>query len=91
MKTDIYKNIRHSLLIEENELKALYSFISSKYTQVKVIAICVDGSRLETNEINDITSFENPNFRRIKIISIQARNNYEDRKLEKWCHILNSE
>jgi hypothetical protein len=86
MKTTISKNIRHSLLIEEGDLKSLHEFIASKYEKVEIVARCIDGSRLETREINEVVSLENPNYRKVKTISVKAQNDYtEGMSLDIWA------
>jgi hypothetical protein len=79
MKTTITKELRHSLLIEEEDVKSLYGFISSRYKEVKVTANCIDGSKLESKEIDEIISFENPNYRKIKSLSFYAYNDINER------------
>ncbi|MGI8656663.1 MAG: hypothetical protein ACR2LC_15775 [Pyrinomonadaceae bacterium] len=78
MKTQIQRSIKHSLLIEGEELTSLYSFIHSKYSEAEITAECNDDSQLETEEISDIINFDNPNYRRITSITINARNSYEE-------------
>ena len=72
MKTTISKDIKHSLLIEEDELKTLHKFISERYDEIKATAKCADGSMLESKNIEEIISFENPNYRNIEAISITS-------------------
>lgn len=78
MKTQIKRTIKHSLLIEPEELNSLYSFIRSKYNNAEIAAECNDDSQIETEEISDIINFENPNYRKITGITLSARNSYED-------------
>jgi len=76
MKTKIYKTIKHSLFIEERDLKNIFDFLKKNYKEIEIKAICIDGSILETKNINEIIEFYNPNYRKIKIIEITAYNNY---------------
>jgi len=78
MKTTITKNIKHSLLVEEDSLIALDKFLRSKYSEIKIIAKCDDGSSLETNDLGEILSFENSNFRKVYQLTIDAENDYRD-------------
>jgi hypothetical protein len=72
MKITITKKIKHSLLIEESELRALFNFLSSKYEKFWITTRCIDGSALETIVIDDFFNFENPNKKRIRSITIRA-------------------
>ncbi len=79
MKTKIFKKTRHSLLVEEEDLTALYEFLKNKYKKIKITAFCVDGSRLESEDIEDILKFNNPHYRKIKAIDFEANDTYEER------------
>ncbi len=79
MKTTITKELHNSLLIESDEIKSLYSFISSRYKEITVIANCADGSKLESKEIDEILSFENPNYRKIRSIALYAFTDYNEK------------
>jgi hypothetical protein len=79
MKTTISKELRHSLLIEDVDLKSLYAFISSRYNEVDVGAKCIDGSKLESKEVDEIVLFDNPSYRKIKSISFYAKSDFDER------------
>ena len=72
MKTRITKELRHSLLVEDNELASLFAFISSRYKKVTISATCTDGSKFDSSEIDEILCFENPNYRKIKSLFLSA-------------------
>ncbi len=79
MKFTISKEIKHAMLVDENNLSDLFKFISEKYEKVEIIAKCNDGSLLETKDIEEILSFENPNYRTITSITITGRNSPEEK------------
>jgi len=79
MKFTISKEIKHAMLIDENNLSGLFKFISEKYEKVEIITKCNDGSLLETKDIEEILSFENPNYRKIISVTITGRNSPEER------------
>lgn len=78
MKVEFSKTIYHSLLIQEEELRSLCSFVSSRFEEITITAACVDGSRLETPDIEEILRFENPKFRRIKSVGIEGRSGVDE-------------
>lgn len=67
------------MLVEEEDLTALYEFLKNKYKKIKITAFCVDGSRLESEDIEDILKFNNPHYRKIKAIDFEANDTYEER------------
>lgn len=78
MKTNISESIKHSLLVEGDELGSLVEFIRSRYGKVQITAECSDNSELETDDISEIINFDNPNYRKIKNITINAHTSYEE-------------
>jgi multisubunit Na+/H+ antiporter MnhF subunit len=78
MKTSIPRKIKHSLLVEAEEFSSLWTFISSRYGEVKAVAECNDKTELDTEDISDILNFENPNYRKITSITISAQNSYNE-------------
>ncbi len=72
MKVEFSKTIYHSLLIQEEDLRSICSFVSSRFKNLKIIASCMDGSRFESEDINEILLFDNPKFRRIKSIRVEG-------------------
>lgn len=78
MKTNISKSIKHSLLVEADELGSLVEFIRSRYEKVRITAECKDNSELEADDISEIINFDNPNYRKIKKITINANTAYEE-------------
>jgi hypothetical protein len=78
MKIKIHKTVKHSLFIEEKDLKYIFDFLKSKYKEIEIKSTCVDGSIIESKDINEIIEFYNPNYRKIKMIEINAYNSRED-------------
>lgn len=72
MKTTKSEDIRHSLLVEEDDLRFFFDLAKQEYEKLEVSANCIDGSVLESELVDDIIFFENPNYRRIVSISIAA-------------------
>lgn len=79
MKTSITRTFSHGLLVDEINLNALVDFVSPKYQSFQIVAICSDGSRLESNNIADIIAFENPNYRAIISLTLEARTSVAER------------
>jgi hypothetical protein len=44
MKIKIHKTVKHSLFIEEKDLKYIFDFLKSKYKEIEIKSTCVDGS-----------------------------------------------
>jgi hypothetical protein len=61
--------IDYSLIVQESNLKNIFNFIQSRYSNIHIMAKCSDGSSLESNSIDDIFDFENPDYQ--KIISME--------------------
>ena len=78
MKTNIKRLIKHSLLVEGDELGSLVEFISSKYEKVRLSAECIDNSELEADDIAEIINFDNPTYRKIINITINANTSYDE-------------
>jgi hypothetical protein len=78
MKTTISKHINHSILVEPEELKSLFDFISSKYKEIEATGNCSDGSSLETKNIQELLSFDNLTHRRFTSIAIRARDSFDE-------------
>lgn len=78
MKTNISKSIKHSLLVEADELGSLVEFIRSRYEKVRITAECKDNSELEADDISEIINFDNPTYRKIQKITINANTAYEE-------------
>ena len=70
MDIKINRTTTYSIVITENELKALVNFLSSNYSNISITASCSDGSTLITKEIEDIINFENSNFRKIESMKL---------------------
>src|ERR1051326_6470605 len=79
MKTNISKSIRHSLLVDGDELGSLVEFIRSRYEKISITAECKDNSELEAGDISEIINFDNPSYRKIKTITINAYTSYDER------------
>jgi len=72
------REIRHALVIEEEELLKISGLIAEKYEEIEIIARCSDKTILKSKDINDIIRFENHNFRKIESISIKGFNSVEE-------------
>ena len=68
--------IRHSLLLEPEELKVCLAVIRRDLESVNISAHCKDGTTLESDNIEEILDFDNPAFRRIERMTISARSKY---------------
>lgn len=78
-KISISKDVNHSLLVDEGELKSLCDYLATKYDRLELTASCVDGTTLETSAVDDIVQFDNPTPRKIKGLTIDALKSYEER------------
>jgi hypothetical protein len=72
------KKIKHALVLEEEDLKKISSFIIERYKKIEITAKCNDKTVLRSENIDDIVSFENQDFRRIIAISMEGRNSFEE-------------
>jgi len=68
------REIKHALVIEEEELLKISGLIAEKYEEIEISAKCSDKTILNSKDINDIIRFENHNFRKIESISIRGFN-----------------
>ena len=70
MEIKIAREKKYSIIVNEEELKSLISFLDSQYTQIEIVAKCNDGSTLTTSKIEDVINFENSKYRKIEVIEI---------------------
>jgi hypothetical protein len=76
MDIRITRKKEYSIIVVEDELRALINFLSSNYEPIKIIAQCNDGSSMTTSELDDIINFENPNSRKIESLEINFGKSY---------------
>ena len=72
MKTNINRKKNHALLITQEDLQGIVSFLKKEYEYLLVIATCSEGSELKTEDFDEILKYENQNFRRIEEMRIEA-------------------
>jgi len=76
MDIRITRKKEYSIIVVEDELRALVSFLSSNYEPVNIIAQCNDGSSMTTSQLEDIINFENPSSRKIESLQINFGKSY---------------
>jgi hypothetical protein len=76
MDIRITRKKEYSIIVVEDELRALVSFLSSNYEPVNIIAQCNDGSSMTTSQLEDIINFENPSSRKIESLHINFGKSY---------------
>lgn len=76
MDIRITRKKEYSIIVVEDELRALVNFLSSNYERIEIIAQCNDGSSMTTSELDDIINFENPNSRKIESLEINFGKSY---------------
>ena len=73
LKSSVWVNVNHALLIEEEDFRFLHSNLAETFSDgIAYRAQCLDGTELRFDEVEELISFENPNFRRIVGITIHC-------------------
>ena len=73
MATRIHRAKSHAIFLEEDDLRALWNFLSHHYSKIEYEASCRDGSTLTGENIDALLALENPRTRMIEGLKLTFR------------------